>query len=86
MTGETEKPREPLAREDQASELLLMGLRLKEGIDPKRFFNLSGRNIDQDAINELVDLNLLHAQKDRIIVSNQGFMILNAVLRRLLEA
>jgi oxygen-independent coproporphyrinogen-3 oxidase len=86
LTGETEKPREQLAREDQASELLLMGLRLKEGIDPKRFFNLSGRNIDQNAINELVDLNLLHAQKDRIIVSDQGFMILNAVLRRLLEA
>jgi oxygen-independent coproporphyrinogen-3 oxidase len=86
LSGKTEKPREPLAREDQASELLLMGLRLKEGIDPKRFFNLSGRNIDQDAINELIDLNLLHAQKDRIIVSNQGFMILNAVLRRLLEA
>jgi coproporphyrinogen III oxidase-like Fe-S oxidoreductase len=86
LTGDTEKPREPLAREDQASELLLMGLRLREGIDPNRFFDLSGHNIDQSAINELIDLNLLHVQKDRIIVSNQGFMILNAVLRCLLEA
>ncbi len=86
LAGQTEKPREPLAREDQASELLLMGLRLKEGIDPKRFFNLLGRNIDQNALNELIDLNLIHNQKDRIIVSDQGFMILNAVLRRLLEA
>ncbi len=63
-----------------------MGLRLKEGIDPKRFFNLLGRNIDQNALNELIDLNLIHNQKERIIVSDQGFMILNAVLRRLLEA
>ena len=86
LAGQTEKPREPLAREDQASELLLMGLRLKEGIDPKRFFNLLGRNIDRNALNELIDLNLIHNQKDRIIVSDQGFMILNAVLRRLLEA
>jgi len=86
LAGETEKPRELLVREDQANELLLMGLRLKEGIDPRRFYNLSGRNINQKAIKELIDLNLIHAQKDRIIVSNQGFIILNAVLRRLLEA
>lgn len=86
LSGETEKPREKLLMDDQASELLLMGLRLKEGVDPKRYHHLSGRNIDPNAIMELQDLGLLSATEQRIIVSDQGFMVLNGVLRRLLEA
>jgi coproporphyrinogen III oxidase-like Fe-S oxidoreductase len=86
LTGNTEKPREPLAREDQASELLLMGLRLKEGVDPNRYLALCGREIDKTAISELTELGLLKTEERRIIVSDQGFMVLNGVLRRLLEA
>jgi oxygen-independent coproporphyrinogen-3 oxidase len=71
--------------EDQASELLLMGLRLKEGVDPNRYFQLSGRKIDPNAILELENLGLLLSTEQRIIVSDQGFMVLNGVLRRLLE-
>ncbi len=86
LTGQTEKTRESLALDDQASELLLMGLRLKEGVDPNRFLQLSGRHIDKSAISELEELNLLKSTEQRIIVSDQGFMVLNGVLRRLLEA
>jgi putative oxygen-independent coproporphyrinogen III oxidase len=85
LYGETEKPRETLLMEDQASELLLMGLRLKEGVDPNRYFQLSGRKIDPSAILELESLKLLVSTEQRITISNQGFMVLNGVLRRLLE-
>jgi oxygen-independent coproporphyrinogen-3 oxidase len=85
LSAQTEKPREHLAMEDQASELLLMGLRLKEGVDPNRYFQLSGRKIDPNAILELENLGLLLSTEQRIIVSDQGFMVLNGVLRRLLE-
>jgi oxygen-independent coproporphyrinogen-3 oxidase len=85
LNGETEKPRETLLMEDQASELLLMGLRLKEGVDPNRYFQLSGRKIDPSAIFELKSLKLLISTEQRITVSDQGFMVLNGVLRRLLE-
>jgi putative oxygen-independent coproporphyrinogen III oxidase len=37
---------EPLTREERADEYLLMGLRLAEGIDPKRYLELSGRELD----------------------------------------
>ena len=86
LSGETEKPREALLMDDQASELLLMGLRLKEGIDPSRYLHLSGRHIDPTAILELQELGLLKSIQQRIIVSDQGFMVLNGVLRRLLQA
>lgn len=85
LSGETEKPREALLVEDQASELLLMGLRLKEGVDPNRYFQLSGRKIDPSAILELESLKLLVSTEQEITVSDQGFMVLNGVLRRLLE-
>ena len=37
---------ETLLTSEQADEFLLMGLRLAEGIDPKRFTALSGHSLD----------------------------------------
>ncbi|WP_298840817.1 radical SAM family heme chaperone HemW [uncultured Roseobacter sp.] len=82
-TGNAEKPRLFLSGEDQANEFLLMGLRLREGIDPARYEKLSGHQISPAAISDLVDLGMITATKDRIIVSDQGFMILNAIISRL---
>ena len=44
--GTPEKPREPLSRAERATEFLLMGLRLEEGIDPMRFEQIAGRPLD----------------------------------------
>ena len=85
LSGKTEKPREVLTSQDQASELLLMGLRLKEGIDLKRYSLISGQSINDSANLELTDLGLISIENDRLIVTDQGFMVLNGVLRRLLE-
>ncbi|ABG30143.1 coproporphyrinogen III oxidase [Roseobacter denitrificans] len=81
----TEKPRGPLTYQDQASEFLLMGLRLKEGIDTHRYETLAGKALDSHAVSELADLGMVSTTEDRITVSDQGFIILNAVIARLLE-
>jgi oxygen-independent coproporphyrinogen-3 oxidase len=86
MLGAAEKPRQRLTTNDQASELLLMGLRLKEGISISRYEALAGKSLDQNAVQELTDLGFVSASKDRLIVLDQGFMVLNGVLRKLLEA
>ena len=41
---------EELNREERADEFLLMGLRLAEGIDPRRYAALSGRPLDPHRI------------------------------------
>lgn len=86
QSGECEKPRQSLSRQDQASELLLMGLRLKEGISLSRYQNLRGEQVNTSAIQELSDLGFVTTSGDCLIVLDQGFMVLNGVLRKLLEA
>ena len=81
-----ERPRAALSREDQAQEFLLMGLRLKEGISLARYAEISGQSLSATAIQDLIELGMATQAKDRLIVSNQGFMVLNAVISRLLDA
>ncbi|MEM9575615.1 MAG: radical SAM family heme chaperone HemW [Pseudomonadota bacterium] len=83
-TAACEKPRSALSRSAQAQEMLLMGLRLKEGISLQRYAALRGRPLDPIAVDELQDIGMVKLAKDRLIVSDQGFMILNAVIARLL--
>ena len=85
-TAETEKPRDPLSCEDQAQEYLLMGLRLKEGISLSRYTRLRGAEIPSNVLDDLTDIGMIQVKNDNIIVSNQGFMVLNAVISRLLGA
>ncbi len=82
--GKTETPRERLSGTAQAQEFLMMGLRLKEGIDLGRYTSLNGEPLAQNRIAELVDLGMVEKTKDRLIVLNQGVIVLNAVLSQLL--
>lgn len=81
-----EKPRTPLSPSDQASEFLLMGLRLKEGVNLSRFARLNGQPLSADKLSDLHDLGMVSIKKGNLIVSNQGFMVLNAVIEELLSA
>ncbi|SFV37894.1 radical SAM family heme chaperone HemW [Hyphomicrobium facile] len=54
-----------LAREEQADEMLLMGLRLSEGIDLGRLAVLGGARPSRPVITELEDLGLLQSAVDR---------------------
>jgi putative oxygen-independent coproporphyrinogen III oxidase len=70
-----------LNREERADEFLLMGLRLKEGIDPARYAALSGRAIDPRRIALLREEGAITVDADgRLRVTQAGFPVLDAVV------
>jgi oxygen-independent coproporphyrinogen-3 oxidase len=80
----TEKLRDSLLADDQASEFLMMGLRLVDGIDPERYAQLAGRRLPQDRLDTLADMGMITVSATRIAVTRQGRMVLNAILSELL--
>jgi putative oxygen-independent coproporphyrinogen III oxidase len=70
-----------LNSEERADEFLLMGLRLKEGIDPVRYQALSGRALDPARIALLRDEGAIAIDTDgRLRVTQEGFPLLDAVV------
>jgi putative oxygen-independent coproporphyrinogen III oxidase len=70
-----------LNREERADEFLLMGLRLREGIDPGRYAALSGRAIDPRRIAVLREEGAITVDADgRLRVTQAGFPVLDAVV------
>jgi len=72
---------EALASEAEGDEFLLMGLRLKEGIDPARFKLLRGRGFDQARIDALLAEDMIEFCADnRLRVTKAGFPVLDAIV------
>jgi len=72
---------ELLEREAQSDELLLMGLRLKEGIDLVRWQMLSGRDLDPDREQFLIDHGFIERLgNSRLRCTPAGMLILDAVV------
>jgi oxygen-independent coproporphyrinogen-3 oxidase len=70
-----------LNSEERADEFLLMGLRLAEGIDPKRYQSLSGRALDPARIATLREEGAIVIDTDgRLRVTQSGFPVLDAVV------
>lgn len=69
---------------DQATEYLLMGLRLIEGIRPERFERLAGRPLDASRLAELEELGMLRRHDGRVSATRKGRAVLNSVIRELL--
>ena len=68
-------------REERADEFLLMGLRLAEGIDPRRYQALSGRALDPARIATLREEGAIVVDADgRLRVTQSGFPVLDAVV------
>jgi putative oxygen-independent coproporphyrinogen III oxidase len=82
----TEQSREKMNRTDEATEFLLMGMRLREGIDLNRYTSLTQKPLDQRVIAHLTDIEMVASQKDRLIVTDQGFRVLNSVISEMLDA
>ncbi len=68
---------------DQASEYLLMGLRIAEGIDLERYAALAGREIDSSKIAGMKSLGLIKRQGPRLMATADGRKLLNAVIAEL---
>jgi oxygen-independent coproporphyrinogen-3 oxidase len=71
---------ETLLRSEQADEFLLMGLRLAEGIDPRRYAALAGHTLDDARIAMLGGEGLLETVGGRLRVTRAGFPVLDAVV------
>ncbi|HHY50642.1 MAG TPA: coproporphyrinogen III oxidase, partial [Alphaproteobacteria bacterium] len=70
-----------LSWEEEGDELLVMGLRLREGIDPDRFARLSGRRLNQRQIDELKAIGFVETLPNGFIrVTDKGWPVLDAVV------
>ncbi len=68
---------------DQASEYLLMGLRIGEGIDLDRYATLAGREIDSSKLAGMKSMGLIKRQGQRLMTTADGRKLLNAVIAEL---
>jgi putative oxygen-independent coproporphyrinogen III oxidase len=70
-----------LMRAEEADELLLMGLRLAEGIELQRYADRAGKPLDPDRIADLVQGGLVETTPEgRLRVTAAGFPLLDAVV------
>ncbi len=75
---------ETLSAADQADEFLVMGLRLREGIDPDRYAALKGRPLNGNRIGMLVGDGVLERRAGgRIAATARGAPVLNAIVAEL---
>lgn len=65
--------------EEIADEMLIMGLRIEEGIELARFASARGRAIGQETLARLEALELLHHDQGRIRLTARGRMLANKV-------
>lgn len=80
---------EPLDAPTRATESLLMGLRLAEGISLKRLADRTGmiadNLLDLFAVDKIAQLGLIQRDDDRIIVTPQGMPLLDAILPQIVN-
>ena len=70
-----------LAREEEADEMLLMGLRLAEGIDLARYRGLAGRSLDDARLADLMQHGMVEKLGgSRVRATRAGFFVLDAVV------
>jgi len=74
---------EVLTSEAEGDEFLLMGLRLKEGVDPRRFERFTGKTLNQRGLGILREEGLIRHDGSRLAVTPKGFPVLNAVIAEL---
>ncbi|MFN4353854.1 radical SAM family heme chaperone HemW [Parvibaculum sp.] len=75
---------EDISASEQGDEMMLMGLRLSEGVSLARHARIAGRPIAEARIAALVSDRLLTRDGGTIRATNEGRMVLDAVLARLL--
>ncbi len=70
-----------LTAEEEGDEMLLMGLRLAEGIDLDRYCRLAGRDLDPARLADLIANGMVeHAGGSHLRATRAGFYVLDAVV------
>ncbi len=83
-SGTGAETRRALTGLDQAGEYLMMGLRISEGIDVDRYTALAGQPLNAGKLTYLTDIGMITPSASNLRVTDQGRMVLNAVIRELL--
>ena len=83
--GTGESLRAFLPRDEQATEYLLMSMRLAEGLDEARYRRLAGRALREAAMEDLARLGMVRREAGRLIATDAGRPVLNALLRELAD-
>lgn len=84
-TAATEKPRSRLDQDAQASEFLMMGLRLREGINLERYETIAGKTLSLPTLTHLEEIGMVCLPNRVLTVTNQGVIVLNSILEALLS-
>ncbi len=72
---------EVLSAQAQGDEFLLMGLRLREGIDPKRYIALTDKELNAAKVQMLLDEGLIAQNATgRLSLTEKGFPLLDSVV------
>jgi oxygen-independent coproporphyrinogen-3 oxidase len=71
---------ELLTPEEEADEMLLMGLRLVEGIDLDRYQRIAGRNLDPRRLSDLAEHGMVERVGKRVRATRAGSFVLDAVV------
>lgn len=78
---------EKLTKKERAAELLLMGLRIIEGINKEKFFQTCGVRlnyfINKEKLEELKALNLIEETPTTLKTTSKGFPVLNKIIEEL---
>ncbi|MDC0580608.1 radical SAM family heme chaperone HemW [Amylibacter sp.] len=69
---------------DQASEYLMMSLRLIEGVDMERYKKISGVALDNKLIDKNIENGLVTVINNNLIATQRGRIILNTLIKDLL--
>jgi oxygen-independent coproporphyrinogen-3 oxidase len=70
-----------LSPEEEGDEMLLMGLRLAEGIDLARYRRVCGRMLDAARLTDLIETGMVErAGGERVRATRSGFFVLDAVV------
>ncbi len=73
-----------ISRDDRAAELVLMGLRLDEGISLSRYRDVAGVPFDEIRLGELEQDGFITVTQTRVRATGKGRTVLNAVIGRLM--
>jgi putative oxygen-independent coproporphyrinogen III oxidase len=78
-----------VSKEELLEEVILMGLRLKNGIDNQIFQKHFGKNIseifDFQKLKPLIDNGLISIDENNIRISSQGLILANAVIEKVIK-
>jgi oxygen-independent coproporphyrinogen-3 oxidase len=82
--GHAQVEADEIRPETAAEEMLMMGLRLREGVSLERFQSISGRTLNEDRLDFYTSEGLIEQRGGRLVATPRGRLVLNQLLGELL--